>query len=546
MKRFETDELFDDRLLGWLWTSVSPVLLIVGTVSNLLSLIVIIATPSFRKGPAGFALGALSAVDTGVLVTSVLRRWLSHAYDWDIATTSTVSCRTHFYLAHLFTQLSSWTVAVLSADRAVCIGRPFARVKTATYVTRRRVVLAWITVCLALAAVNGHFYWTAVRVGSVDRDGRSDKIVLDEMIGQSTNMMTHQLNTANTMPTSADSDPTAIESKRTPTSGVSTTDEGATFSTTSVTSFMAAAAADNSLRHRIVAAAPWIMSVLSRTTRKIYPPTPAMMTVGYTLERDDGKSSVEDPVDFYCLISQSYMSFYLHVWYWIDVVLWDIVPFTIIVVSNSFVIFSVRRSAQNLSTRNICQLHSTRCRRDSHPHHQHHQQLQLGISTVSNATAGGVWSTASSALPSSSSSSNCNGRRLSPTGVTLLVVSGVFLLTTSPTVIYMAFCETWIARAVTQSDVARIRLVHCLCSLIYYAGNASNFALYCLSGPHFRRAFLNLLTTTWRRCRRADSVKSMGETQTGSVRVRSAATINGILETTAFRGNQRSGSVKLC
>jgi len=117
----------EDVALRWLWRVAAPLLLTVGTLGNLLGLVVLTTTPAFRGrrgGAVGFALGALCCVDTGLLVTTLLRRCLLHWTGVDISTASPASCRLHFFLAHFFSHLSSATVAVLSADRAVTVWRP--------------------------------------------------------------------------------------------------------------------------------------------------------------------------------------------------------------------------------------------------------------------------------------------------------------------------------------------------------------------------------------------------------------------------------------
>jgi len=77
---FQT-EMIEDRVLWWLWRTAAPILLTVGTLGNILSLVVLTTSPAFRGrrgGAIGFALSALCCVDIGVLTTSLLRRCLLH------------------------------------------------------------------------------------------------------------------------------------------------------------------------------------------------------------------------------------------------------------------------------------------------------------------------------------------------------------------------------------------------------------------------------------------------------------------------------------
>jgi len=101
---FET-AMIEDTVLRWLWRVAAPFLLTVGTLGNILGLVVLTATPAFRGrrgGAIGFALSALCCVDIGVLTTSLLRRCLLHWTGFDISSISSVACRLHFFLVHVF------------------------------------------------------------------------------------------------------------------------------------------------------------------------------------------------------------------------------------------------------------------------------------------------------------------------------------------------------------------------------------------------------------------------------------------------------------
>jgi len=156
--------LIEDRVLQWLWRIAAPILLAVGTLGNVLGIVVLTVTPAFRGrrgGAVGFALSALCCVDIGVLMTSVLRRCLLHWSGFDVSATSSTACRFHFFLAHFFSQLSSWTVAILSADRAVIVWRS---VPAAGLYGRRRMAVVWTAVVVVLCCINLHFFWTAEHI----------------------------------------------------------------------------------------------------------------------------------------------------------------------------------------------------------------------------------------------------------------------------------------------------------------------------------------------------------------------------------------------
>jgi len=92
-----------------------------------------------------------------------MRRGLLHWTGFDVSSTTSLACRLHFFLVYFFSQLSSSTVAVLSADRAVMIWRS---VPAARLYGRRRMAVLWTTVATVLCAINLHFFWTAQHISA--------------------------------------------------------------------------------------------------------------------------------------------------------------------------------------------------------------------------------------------------------------------------------------------------------------------------------------------------------------------------------------------
>ena len=75
--------------------------------------------------------------------------------------TPVCSCR--LFLVHFFSHLSSSTIALLSADRAIIM---WSSIPAAGLYGRRRVAVVWTAVATILFAVNLHFFWTAEHLSS--------------------------------------------------------------------------------------------------------------------------------------------------------------------------------------------------------------------------------------------------------------------------------------------------------------------------------------------------------------------------------------------
>lgn len=119
-------DLVEYRIANWLWVYTAPVLLVVGVAGNAVSLLVLLGR-AFRKSSLSFTLGALAVIDTAVLCTALTRQWILFLTDdqIDVRTLAGVGgCKLHFFLTYYLSHLSSWTVVVVTIERAVHVGKP--------------------------------------------------------------------------------------------------------------------------------------------------------------------------------------------------------------------------------------------------------------------------------------------------------------------------------------------------------------------------------------------------------------------------------------
>jgi len=119
-------DLVEHRIANWLCLYVAPSLLIVGVAGNTISLVVLLGE-AFRKSSLSFTLGVLAVVDTAVLCTALPRQWIMFLTDeqTDIRTsTGALGCKLHFFLTYYLSHLSSWTVVIVTIERAFHVARP--------------------------------------------------------------------------------------------------------------------------------------------------------------------------------------------------------------------------------------------------------------------------------------------------------------------------------------------------------------------------------------------------------------------------------------
>ena len=79
---------------------------------------------------------------------------------------------------------------------------------------------------------------------------------------------------------------------------------------------------------------------------------------------------------------------------------------------------------------------------------------------------------------------------MNSTTIMLIVVSTVFVLTTTPSVGYYIyidyFADMRMMHVTDPLGAAKLGLVYAATNMLYYLNNAVNFALYCISGTRFR------------------------------------------------------------
>ena len=183
-------------------------------------------------------------------------------------------------------------------------------------------------------------------------------------------------------------------------------------------------------------------------------------TEPYYLSSATNTTVEPDPIPI-CFVLPAYDWFFVNIWYWIDFTLLAFVPFVVILTGNCVMVTCVVRAAH------------FRYRHDSHP-----------VGSAGPRSCGG------------GATAGDKGKAVTSSTVMLMTLSIVFLLTTSPNVIYFLKIEDWVAESNDARSEARLHLGFAITNLLYYTNNASNFFLYCLAGSRFRRAMCQMT----RRC----------------------------------------------
>ena len=131
---------------------VPPVVLTVGTVGNILTLIVL-TRPRARQYSTAIYLIALSVVDFIALYTGLLRIFVVGVFDVDIRRVSEVSCKLHIFFVYFSTHCSSWLVCAVTVERVLSVWFPH-RVKTGCH--PKSAVIGVLVIILCFMSINSH------------------------------------------------------------------------------------------------------------------------------------------------------------------------------------------------------------------------------------------------------------------------------------------------------------------------------------------------------------------------------------------------------
>ena len=109
---------------AFVWKICSPILIVMGTISNTLSLIVF-SRPNMHSNNTVFYMMILAIGDILVLNVGLLRKWIKYTFDYDIRSYSEFACKGHAYAVHFLLHFTTWTLVAATIDRCMCVCRPF-------------------------------------------------------------------------------------------------------------------------------------------------------------------------------------------------------------------------------------------------------------------------------------------------------------------------------------------------------------------------------------------------------------------------------------
>ena len=144
------------RAADGIWLIGSPILLVLGSVGNILS-IAVMTRRSLRETTARLLLIILAFADLLNLYSGLLRHWVRVAFGVDVRELSNASCKIHIYVVYFAVHFESWLLVIITIERFVAVFFPH---KSRIFFTQQRAVMAVSFIAVVLLLLNAHFFWT--------------------------------------------------------------------------------------------------------------------------------------------------------------------------------------------------------------------------------------------------------------------------------------------------------------------------------------------------------------------------------------------------
>ena len=153
------------RIHKFMLLYVPPVLLVLGTLGNVFSFI-ILTRKQMRSVSSYIYLAVLSITDTLVLYVGLLRLWVGELTEYDIRDHSDWICKCINMFGYTVSDYSVWLIIAVTVERYIAVCHAF---KAPAMCNRQRAAKVIIGIGVIILALNFHFIFTTeIRFSSAD------------------------------------------------------------------------------------------------------------------------------------------------------------------------------------------------------------------------------------------------------------------------------------------------------------------------------------------------------------------------------------------
>ena len=141
----------------YIWILCSPVIIVIGTVGNSLS-IATLSRKDMRNLTSAFYFIVLAIADLLALYVGFIPQFLkTFTGCHPIRDLSQVTCKVHIFLVYFLGQFSSWILVSVAAERFISVWFPL---KSKHYCSRKIALIALCVIAACLMIADSHFFWT--------------------------------------------------------------------------------------------------------------------------------------------------------------------------------------------------------------------------------------------------------------------------------------------------------------------------------------------------------------------------------------------------
>ncbi|CAH1775032.1 unnamed protein product [Owenia fusiformis] len=139
-----------------LWRYMSPVVLTIGLIGNILSLLVM-RFRSMKYSTLSLYLSVLAVSDIGVLLFGLGPNWAFRVHQFNLRASHAWVCKVDALIVHCCRDLSAWILVCVTLERLVIVYLPL---RAKILFTHKRTMLTLLLLILTLALINCHFLVT--------------------------------------------------------------------------------------------------------------------------------------------------------------------------------------------------------------------------------------------------------------------------------------------------------------------------------------------------------------------------------------------------
>lgn len=162
-----SEYLFEAKVGILMWKVFPPVLILLGTVGNVLTIFVL-TRKSIRSSTTAFYLTVLAFSDLVVLYSGLMRQWIIYLLDVDIRKFNKFVCKINIWLVYSSLHFSAWILIVLTMERVISAWLPH-RVRG---LCKKKSAVVLINVLgVLILGLNSHLLYGMAFKLSFDNDG---------------------------------------------------------------------------------------------------------------------------------------------------------------------------------------------------------------------------------------------------------------------------------------------------------------------------------------------------------------------------------------